>query len=586
MSNIDIVFLLDGRGLSDIALELNMRREDVAYYISAPSRLRQLTGPSLSTIVRVMRGIPMVENLITVLPPSEKRSDATWTAYVKAFLFGSLYTVDGSRHLPSAQIGQVVAAADKHIKTLLHTPVARSPSAEPPPAGTIAHPAPTPSNSNSTITKVVRPAPPDPDVTELLKSASLHENVRYDSLACWMAASFGNTYDTVPGPIQVTVPLTREHLEYVYEGCSIPLSTKENEAPPEWSLRQSIKLLWYFKAVGSGLPHGALKMTVGDKTISLDIYSGKREINVTRGLEQLKNVIRESFMRTGVPPSLTLRLEFMSRTKALSIQTALLLRKQLEIPDMLEKLYETALISAKLAYPHYSSDWSLKDHRVPPKAKRDFSFMQSQLLEHICASPDRRIGAGEEHLDGIECGDYTLGLTCPFTTRQLKHPAKGRNCRHRTAFDAETFLIFNEAKDVWKCPVTGCGQNIEQSDLNIDLDLLWLISIYPMETKCVIRTDGTHAPFLTLQQQQDLIRAGDPGALKRTQDEVILVEDSVEDAAEGEVAHRQVLDNGLSRREIMRARRLRRKTHALATDAGSGMAATRSAENIETIVID
>ncbi|KAJ3245034.1 hypothetical protein HDU78_009987 [Chytriomyces hyalinus] len=579
MSNTDIIFLLDRRGLSDIARELNMRMDDAAYYISAPSRLRQLSGPSLSAIVRVMRGIPNVESVITVLPPSEKRSDATWTAYVKAFLFGSLYTVDGSRHLPSIQIGQVVAAADKYVKALLHTS-ARSPSAEPPPAATVPYQTPTPAIPNSTtISKVVRPAPSDTDVSELLKSAALHENVRYDSLACWMAASFGNTYDTVPGPIQVTVPLTQEHLEYVYDGCSIPPSKKENEASPAWSLRQSVKLLWYFKAVGSGLPHGALKMTVGDKTISLDIYSGKREINVTRGLEQLKDVIRESYLRTGNPPNLTLRLEFMSRTKALSIQTALLLRKQLEIPDMLEKLYESALISAKLAYPHCSSDPFLKDHRVPPKSKRDFSFMQSHLLEHVSASPDRRIGAGEEHSDGIECGDYTLGLTCPFTTRQLKYPAKGKYCRHRTAFDAETFLIFNEAKDVWKCPVTGCGQKIEQSDLEIDLDLLWLISIYPMETKCVIRTDGTHAPFLSLQQRQDLIRAGDPGALKRSQDEVIVVEDVAED----EVAQNHVLD-GLSRREIMRARRLRRKTQALATETGG--AATRSAENIETIVID
>eukprot|EP00730_Choanoeca_flexa_P014794 TRINITY_DN6597_c0_g1_i2.p1 TRINITY_DN6597_c0_g1~~TRINITY_DN6597_c0_g1_i2.p1 ORF type:complete len:544 (+),score=98.77 TRINITY_DN6597_c0_g1_i2:163-1794(+) len=66
----------------------------------------------------------------------------------------------------------------------------------------------------------------------------------------------------------------------------------------------------------------------------------------------------------------------------------------------------------------------------------------------------------------ISAAEDKVGLTCPFTCTRIKHPARGRHCRHVQCFDARNFLAMNERKPDWACPV--CNHPITLGELYID----------------------------------------------------------------------------------------------------------------------
>lgn len=56
--------------------------------------------------------------------------------------------------------------------------------------------------------------------------------------------------------------------------------------------------------------------------------------------------------------------------------------------------------------------------------------------------------------------DFQLGKV------RMHIPVKPRNCDHLQCFDANLYLMMNEKKPTWKCPV--CDQSAKYSDLIID----------------------------------------------------------------------------------------------------------------------
>ncbi len=46
-----------------------------------------------------------------------------------------------------------------------------------------------------------------------------------------------------------------------------------------------------------------------------------------------------------------------------------------------------------------------------------------------------------------------VSLLCPLIGSRIKHPGRGTNCNHVQCFDLESYLMMNETKPLWKCPV-------------------------------------------------------------------------------------------------------------------------------------
>ena len=71
------------------------------------------------------------------------------------------------------------------------------------------------------------------------------------------------------------------------------------------------------------------------------------------------------------------------------------------------------------------------------------------------------VNYGNEH--GEENGDddddlqiqntLPVQLLCPLSKCRIKLPVRGQKCQHIQCYDADTYLLINERKPTWKCPV-------------------------------------------------------------------------------------------------------------------------------------
>ncbi|VEL27390.1 unnamed protein product [Protopolystoma xenopodis] len=57
-------------------------------------------------------------------------------------------------------------------------------------------------------------------------------------------------------------------------------------------------------------------------------------------------------------------------------------------------------------------------------------------------------------------------ILCPLSKCRIELPVRGRKCRHIQCFDASTYLLINERKPSWKCPV--CDGPASYEDLIVD----------------------------------------------------------------------------------------------------------------------
>ncbi|KAJ3070583.1 hypothetical protein HDU98_006366 [Podochytrium sp. JEL0797] len=172
---------------------------------------------------------------------------------------------------------------------------------------------------------------------------------------------------------------------------------------------------------------------------------------------------------------------------------------------------------------------------IPPrldwKSCTDTTILQTLLLESCARAPRTSATASPNTPtnDDISVGDSVVSFICPLSLKRVKHPARGRKCKHKQAFDAEIFLAFNENEDTWKCVV--CNHQIDQSDLLLDTDMLRLLHKYPHADKCIIQSTGQDAPFTDAIPDVDKTPQSAPPKRQRPISEVILI-DSDSDSEE------------------------------------------------------
>lgn len=87
---------------------------------------------------------------------------------------------------------------------------------------------------------------------------------------------------------------------------------------------------------------------------------------------------------------------------------------------------------------------------------------------------------------------YYFSLVCPLGKIKIKIPAKSVNCNHLQCFDASTFILMNEKKPTWLCPV--CDRPCLYNDLQIDTYFLEVILSPDLPDHCdkiELLADGT-----------------------------------------------------------------------------------------------
>ena len=84
-----------------------------------------------------------------------------------------------------------------------------------------------------------------------------------------------------------------------------------------------------------------------------------------------------------------------------------------------------------------------------------------------------------------------ISLKCPLMKTRIKVPGRSNLCRHVQCFDIENYLLMNEKKGTWLCPVCDCRAEFENLVIDeLNQDIL---------TKCTdddieFNADGTWSP--------------------------------------------------------------------------------------------
>lgn len=111
---------------------------------------------------------------------------------------------------------------------------------------------------------------------------------------------------------------------------------------------------------------------------------------------------------------------------------------------------------------------------------KDKSFTRKLLAEQL----------GNESSDlEVETSTLKVKLDCPLMKTRLKLPGRSLNCKHVQCFDIENFLLMNEKKSTWACPI--CDIKTTYDGLIIDELHLEILEKNSTEHEIEINLDGT-----------------------------------------------------------------------------------------------
>ena len=89
-----------------------------------------------------------------------------------------------------------------------------------------------------------------------------------------------------------------------------------------------------------------------------------------------------------------------------------------------------------------------------------------------------------------------VSLACPLGKMRMQIPARASTCDHLQCFDAQLYLMMNEKKPKWMCPV--CNKSAEPISLQIDgffQNLVTSSRLPPDEHEIVLHNDGSWDPL-------------------------------------------------------------------------------------------
>jgi len=129
-----------------------------------------------------------------------------------------------------------------------------------------------------------------------------------------------------------------------------------------------------------------------------------------------------------------------------------------------------------------SSDQLLE--RLNGKGKRDPGFTRD-LIKKKLSDDD----------DGIATTNLKVSVACPLGKMRMSMPCRPQSCDHLQCFDASLFLMMNEKKPTWTCPV--CDSPAKYDDLMIDgyfQEVIKAKELPEEENEIILNQDGSWNP--------------------------------------------------------------------------------------------
>lgn len=96
-----------------------------------------------------------------------------------------------------------------------------------------------------------------------------------------------------------------------------------------------------------------------------------------------------------------------------------------------------------------------------------------------------------------------VSVACPLGKSRMSYPCRATTCKHLQCFDANLFLLMNERKPTFVCPV--CNKQLKFGDLCIDgyfMDVIKNLSI-DAGNEIELSADGSWLPALKVKQEAD-----------------------------------------------------------------------------------
>lgn len=97
-----------------------------------------------------------------------------------------------------------------------------------------------------------------------------------------------------------------------------------------------------------------------------------------------------------------------------------------------------------------------------------------------------------------------VALKDPLTFKRIEWPIRGTDCTHLQCFDAMTFLLMNEQKPKWKCPL--CDKKVKFENIEVDEYFLNILKSPDLSKECeevILQQDGSWTEKQTIKYSDE-----------------------------------------------------------------------------------
>lgn len=149
--------------------------------------------------------------------------------------------------------------------------------------------------------------------------------------------------------------------------------------------------------------------------------------------------------------------------------------------------------------PTFDLDFSIEmSPNASPQKSKTYKEMIDQVKSKGVREPEYTKTSIKEKLSDqgeIATTSCTVSLACPLGKARMKVPCKASTCDHLQCFDAKVYVMMNEKKPKWICPV--CNKPAKLENLLIDgffLDIVRSSRLPANEHEIVLHNDGSWEP--------------------------------------------------------------------------------------------
>ncbi|XP_059148340.1 E3 SUMO-protein ligase PIAS2-like isoform X9 [Physella acuta] len=121
--------------------------------------------------------------------------------------------------------------------------------------------------------------------------------------------------------------------------------------------------------------------------------------------------------------------------------------------------------------------------RLKQFGNRHSDHTKALIKEKLAQDPDSEIATTS----------LRVSLMCPLGKMRMQIPCRASTCTHLQCFDASTFLMMNERKPTWMCPV--CDRPCPYDKLIIDGYFVEIFRQSPSCTDIIFHEDGSWSPM-------------------------------------------------------------------------------------------